>query len=60
MKESAGTTLAVSHGSTITLFLNKFLEDKEKYVEIGNCNILKFKYNEGQFTFIELINPIND
>ena len=53
------TTLAVSHGSTISLFIRYCLGYEEgSKVNIGNCNILKFSYDKGKFTFIELIDPM--
>ena len=52
------TTLAVSHGSTIGLFIRRCLGYEEgSSFDIGNCHILKFEYQDGQFNFIELIDP---
>ena len=57
--DSQGCTLAVSHGSTIGVFLDYWVE-REQFFEAGNCHILKFSYKDGAFKFIEVINPIND
>ena len=53
------TILAVSHGSTIGLFVRNILGyDKGSKFEIGNCNIVKFEYDGEEFIFKDLINPI--
>ena len=52
------TALAVSHGSTIGLFIRKVLGKREgSTYDIGNCHILKFEYDGNHFRFIEIINP---
>ena len=44
------TALAVSHGSTIGLFIRKVLGNQEgSTYDIGNCHILKFEYDDNQF-----------
>lgn len=54
------TALAVSHGSTIGLFIRKVLGNQEgSTYDIGNCHILKFEYDDNQFKFIEIIDPTN-
>ena len=55
------TILAVSHGSTIGLFVRNILGyDKGSKFEIGNCNIVKFEYDGEEFIFKDLINPIKN
>ena len=50
--------MAVSHGSTIGLFIRKVLGNQEgSTYDIGNCHILKFEYDDNQFKFIEIIDP---
>lgn len=51
--------LVVSHGSIIALFLRYCtgVEEASKY-NIGNCNILKFEFEDDTFKFIELIDPV--
>lgn len=59
MKNNNGNnTLEVSHGSTIGLFIRKVLGYKKgSQYDIGNCNIVKFKYDDERFTFLEIIDP---
>lgn len=53
------TILAVSHGSTIGLFVRNILGyDRGSKFEIGNCNIVKFEYDGEEFIFKDIINPI--
>lgn len=56
---TAHSALAVSHGSTIGLFIRKVLGKQEgSTYDIGNCYILKFEYNDNTFKFIEIIDPM--
>nr|WP_242689016.1 histidine phosphatase family protein [Staphylococcus simiae] len=61
MTNTSENALVVSHGTAIALFLRQYLniEQAVKY-NIGNCNILKFEYDDtnNNFEFIELIDPV--
>ena len=60
MQNSNGdTVLAVSHGSTIGLFIRVILgyDEGSKY-DMGNCHIAKFEYDNNEFKFVEIIDPI--
>ncbi|MGW9856790.1 broad specificity phosphatase PhoE [Staphylococcus hominis] len=59
VESSEGTTLlAVSHGTAIQVFLRKWIGDDmaNQYI-IGNCCILKFIYTDGEFKFIDMVDP---
>ena len=48
------TILAVSHGSTIGLFVRNILGyDRGSKFEIGNCNIVKFEY-DGENLYLKI------
>ncbi|AMY05910.1 histidine phosphatase family protein [Staphylococcus condimenti] len=51
--------ITVSHGDVLMLFTLKWLpiEEVEK-MYFGNCCILKFEYEDSEFKFMEIINPI--
>ncbi|MDQ7132328.1 histidine phosphatase family protein, partial [Staphylococcus aureus] len=50
--------LVVSHGTIMGVFLRYCLKlDEALKHNIGNCNILKFEYDNGTFKFVELIDP---
>ena len=56
-KSDHQTVLAVSHGCTIFAFTHKWLPDATwEMLKITNCCILKFNYENGQFTFVEAVN----
>ncbi|BBN30213.1 TPA: histidine phosphatase family protein [Staphylococcus argenteus] len=58
MSQTKDNALVVSHGTIIGVFLRYCLDKNEALKHnIGNCNILKFKYDDGTFSFEELIDP---
>lgn len=58
MSQTKNNALVVSHGTIIGVFLRYCLDKNEALKHnIGNCNILKFKYDDGTFSFEELIDP---
>lgn len=56
-EEKNDTTLVVSHGGAMYLFIQAWLEfEKVKNISFSNCCILKFSFENDKFTFIEAIN----
>lgn len=51
--EGNNTVLAVGHGIGCFMFHEKYTGKTLK--NFGNCSILKFEYENGQFTFVDLI-----
>lgn len=58
MSQTKNNALVVSHGTIMGVFLRYCLKlDEALKHNIGNCNILKFEYDNGTFKFVELIDP---
>ncbi|MGX4687406.1 histidine phosphatase family protein [Vagococcus sp. JNUCC 83] len=56
-EEKNDSTLAVSHGGAMYLFIQAWLEfERVKNISFSNCCILKFSFENDKFTFIEAIN----
>ena len=53
-KEGNNTVLAVSHGGACYNFFLKWTENVP-FTGLPNCAIFKYEYEDGKFTFIELI-----
>lgn len=58
-QEDHQTVLAISHAGASMSFLSAWADPAEvlKGVRFSNCHILHFSYEDGQFQFIELIQP---
>ncbi|MGN0662766.1 MAG: histidine phosphatase family protein [Faecalibacterium sp.] len=57
-REDHHTVLAVSHGASCRQFMrywekNQKVDQKER---LGNCCILKFEYENGEFSLVEIVN----
>lgn len=62
MEEENEIVLVVSHGGACSHFLGQIISD-EDYQEIRkqgfkNCSIFKYSYEDGRFTFEEVIRPL--
>ncbi len=58
-QEGHQTVLAVSHGGACRQFMRHW-EHKSTVMpkgRLGNCCILKFKYSNGEFELLEIVNP---
>ena len=53
------TVLAVSHGASCRQFMRywEHTSDVRPNGRLGNCCILKFKYKDGVFELLEIVNP---
>ena len=61
-KEDHETVLAVSHGASCRGFMRYWAHtsNMEQKSRIGNCCILKFEFEENQFTLVDIINHTFD
>ncbi|HBV02845.1 MULTISPECIES: histidine phosphatase family protein [Mammaliicoccus] len=56
--DDAETILAVSHGGAMFMFIQDWLPIKSvQRIKFSNCCILEFEYEDGQFKFLDVINP---
>ena len=55
------TVLAVSHGGACFMFLRKWEDlSKREKIHFTNCCILKFEFEDNEFKFIEVIDPLKN
>ena len=60
-KEDHETVLAVSHGGACFMFLRKWEDlSKREKIHFTNCCILKFEFEDNEFKFIEVIDPLKN
>ena len=57
-QDACQTVLAVSHAGACRCFLSHLGQPEQLLngQKLGNCSILHFHYDQGQFTFVEMLN----
>lgn len=56
--DESDTILVVSHAGSTMTFLSYVLGKEELPVHIANCGIVEYHYDNGQFEFVRLIDPL--
>ncbi|GGE32120.1 phosphoglycerate mutase [Streptococcus himalayensis] len=59
-EEESGTVLAVSHGGSMWAFLLVLGVDVDSTLRFGNCAICHYRYENGSFRLVEVIDPLDN